>query len=180
MFTTERLILRSYVESDLDDLLRLWEDPLVQPLVTSDSVTLLGPKFKETIRAQIERATFGAIIALKETGEFMGQGAITVLEPKNRDGTFGICLLPKFWSNGYGTEATKFMVDHSFKWFNLNRMSLAVFGNNARAIAVYEKLGFIMEGRKRQAVWMDNRWEDLLTMGILRDEWERRCNERQG
>ncbi|KAG1729939.1 acyl-CoA N-acyltransferase [Suillus lakei] len=173
MLTTEHLILRSYVESDLDDLLRLWNDPLVQPFVTNDNVTLLGPKFKETLRNQMEQATFGAIIALKETGEFMGQGLVSILEPKNRDGTFGICLLPKFWSNGYGTEATKFMIDYSFKWFGLNRLSLGVFANNARAIAVYEKLGFVMEGRKRQAVWMDNRWEDVLTMGILRDEWER-------
>ncbi|KAG1776202.1 acyl-CoA N-acyltransferase [Suillus placidus] len=173
MLTTERLILRSYVENDLDDILCLWNDPLVQPLVTSDNVTLLGPKFKETLRAQMEQATFGAIIALKETGEFMGQGLVTVLEPKNRDGTFGICLHPKFWSNGYGTEATKFMIDYSFKWFGLNRLSLGVFANNARAIAVYEKLGFVMEGRKRQAVWMDDRWEDVLTMGILRDEWNR-------
>ncbi|KAG1749289.1 acyl-CoA N-acyltransferase [Suillus lakei] len=165
MLTTEHLILRSYVESDLDDLLRLWNDPLVQPFVTNDNVTLLGPKWRQ--------ATFGAIIALKETGEFMGQGLVSILEPKNRDGTFGICLLPKFWSNGYGTEATKFMIDYSFKWFGLNRLSLGVFANNARAIAVYEKLGFVMEGRKRQAVWMDNRWEDVLTMGILRDEWER-------
>ncbi|KAG2153009.1 acyl-CoA N-acyltransferase [Suillus bovinus] len=160
MLTTERLILRSYVESDLDDILRLWNDPLVQPLISNDNVTLLGPKFKETLRAQMERATFGAVISLKETEEFMGQGLVTVLEPKNRDGTFGICLLPKFWNNGYGTEATKFIIDYSFKWFGLNRISLG-------------KLGFVMEGRKRQAVWMDNQWEDILTMGILRDEWDR-------
>ncbi|OJA09327.1 hypothetical protein AZE42_05458 [Rhizopogon vesiculosus] len=172
MFTTERLILRPYVESDLDPLLCLWNDPLVQPLVTNESITLLGPKFKETLRAKIENATFGAIIVLKETGELVGQGSITVLEPKNRDGMLGICLLPQFWNNGYGTEATKFMIDHSFKWFGLNRLSLTVFANNARAIAVYEKLGFVMEGRKRQALWMDNRWEDVLSMGILREEWE--------
>ncbi|KAJ8588007.1 acyl-CoA N-acyltransferase [Rhizopogon salebrosus TDB-379] len=173
MFTTERLILRPYVENDLDDLLRLWNDPLVQPLVTKEGVTLLGPKFKDTLRAQMDQATFGAIIALKETGEFMGHGSVTVIQPKNRDGSFGICLLPKFWNSGYGTEAMKFMVDHSFKWFCLNRLSLGVLANNARAIAVYEKLGFVMEGRKRQAVWADNQWEDTLSMGILRDEWEK-------
>ncbi|KAG1797764.1 acyl-CoA N-acyltransferase [Suillus plorans] len=172
MLTTERLILRSYVESDLDDIHRLWNDPLVQPFIMNDTVTLLGPKFKEKIRLVMDQANFGAVIALKETGEFVGQGVITVSEPKNRDGTFGICLLPKFWSNGYGTEATKFMIDFSFKWFGLNRMSLGVFANNPRAIAVYEKVGFVIEGRKRQAVWIDNHWQDFLTMGILRDEWE--------
>jgi hypothetical protein len=81
----------------------------MQLLVASDNVTLLGPKFKETLRAQMEQATFDTIIALKEARESMDQGLVTVLESKNRDGTFRIYLLPKFWSNEYGTEATKFI-----------------------------------------------------------------------
>lgn len=68
----------------------------------------------------------------------MGQELVTVLESRNRDGTFRIYLLPKFWSNEYGTEATKLMIDYSFKWFGLNRLSLGVFANNARATAVYD------------------------------------------
>ena len=31
--------------------------------------------------------------------------------------------------------------------------------------------GFVIEGRKRACVWSNNRWEDVLLMGILRDEW---------
>jgi RimJ/RimL family protein N-acetyltransferase len=45
--------------------------------------------------------------------------------------------------------------------------------NDGRLMTLSEISGFVMEGRKRQAVWMDSRWEDSLTMGILRDEWER-------
>ncbi|KIJ62728.1 hypothetical protein HYDPIDRAFT_41856 [Hydnomerulius pinastri MD-312] len=171
MFTTNRLLLCPYTDADLNDLMRLWNDPLVQRLATTDELGPRGPRFKNTIRNHMDRAMFSAIIRLKETNEFMGQMTVHVLEQKNRDGTYGICLLPKFWSYGFGTEATQYIVDYSFRWLGLQRMSLTVFANNDRAIAVYQKAGFVMEGRKRACVWANNRWEDTLFMGVLRDEW---------
>jgi hypothetical protein len=36
--------------------------------------------------------------------------------------------------------------------------------------------GFVIEGRKRACVWLNNRWEDVLFMGILRDEWIERIS----
>ncbi|EIW81380.1 acyl-CoA N-acyltransferase, partial [Coniophora puteana RWD-64-598 SS2] len=165
-FQTDRLTLRAYTEADVDDLLRLWDDPLVQPLVSGEPLRPLGPAYKELLKKDMDDATFGTIITLTETGEFMGNGTVRVREPKNRDASIYIALLPRFWSKGYGTEATKFMVDHAFRWFGLHRVSLGVFGNNERAIAVYERLGFVMEGRKREALWMDNQWVDSLSMGV--------------
>lgn len=31
--------------------------------------------------------------------------------------------------------------------------------------------GFVEEGRKRQANWIDGKWEDVVSMGILKEEW---------
>lgn len=88
----------------------------------------------------MEKSIMSAIITLKETGEFIGQCRIWVDEPKNQDGMFGIAILPQFWDQGYGTEATKFMVDYAFHWLGLHRVSLSVTGGNKRAISVYEKM----------------------------------------
>ncbi|KIK97068.1 hypothetical protein PAXRUDRAFT_32013 [Paxillus rubicundulus Ve08.2h10] len=176
MFTTDRLLLCHYTEADLDDLMMLWNDPLVQHLASSSELASRGPQLNKYLHTQMDRATFGAIIRLKETGEFVGQVMVHVPQRMNRDGTYCICLLPKFWNNGYGTEVTMFIVDYSFRWIGLQRLSLTVFAGNDRAIAVYEKAGFIMEGRKRAAVWTNNRWEDVLFMGILRDEWIERIS----
>ncbi|EIW81358.1 acyl-CoA N-acyltransferase [Coniophora puteana RWD-64-598 SS2] len=170
-FQTERLTLRAYTEADLDDLLRLHDDPLVQPLITNEPIRPLGPTYREKLKKDLDSATFGAIITLTETGEFMGQGFVKIMESKNRDAVFGICLLPKFWSKGYGTEATKFLVDHAFRWYGMHRVSLMVWAVNDRAIGVYERLGFVIEGRKRESLWMENKWVDMLSMGVLRREW---------
>jgi len=71
---------------------------------------------------------------------------------------------------------TAFVVDYAFRWIGLQRLSLSVFASNQRAVAVYEKAGFVIEGRKRACVWSNDRWEDVLFMGILRDEWIERIS----
>ena len=139
MFATTRLLLCPYAEADLDDLLRLWSDPHVQPLMTTGNLAPLGPQFKKILRTQMESAVFAAIVRRRDTGEFMGQVVLHVPERKNRDGTYGVCLLPTFWNCGYGSEVTAFVVDYAFRWIELQRLSLSVLAGNERAVAVYEK-----------------------------------------
>ncbi|KAH0832161.1 acyl-CoA N-acyltransferase [Lanmaoa asiatica] len=141
MFATTRLLLCPYTEADLDDLMLLWNDPRIQSLMTTGEVASRTPQqqLKKRLREQMGSAVFGTIVRRRDTGEFMGQVVIHVLERKNRDGTYGICLLPRFWNCGYGSEATAFVVDYAFRWIGLQRLSLTVFACNERAVAVYEK-----------------------------------------
>ena len=139
MFATARLLLCPYTEADLDDLIALWSDPHIQSLTTTGGPTPHSPQFKKSLCAQMESAAFGAIVRHRDTGEFMGQLVLHVPERRHRDGTYGICLLPRFWNCGYGTEATTFVIDYTFRWIGLHRLSLSVFASNERAIAVYEK-----------------------------------------
>jgi RimJ/RimL family protein N-acetyltransferase len=51
MFDTERLVLRPFCESDLEDILGLWNEPLVQRGFALDNVVPRSPKFAEQVRA---------------------------------------------------------------------------------------------------------------------------------
>ena len=42
----------------------------------------------------------------------------------------------------------------------------------ARAIHVYERVGFRHEGTKREAYFRHGRYHDMLAMAILRSDWE--------
>ena len=61
-------------------------------------------------------------------------------EVKNRNGLLGICIREGCWDKGYGTETLKFVVDYTFRALGAHRLSLEVYGINARAIAVYERM----------------------------------------
>ena len=141
MFTTKRLVLRGFEDSDLNDLLALRNNAQVARRVTADPTIPHPTKYKEIIKTLAENSTIWFTIVLQETGEFMGYCNIRWIEPiKNRDGIFGISMLPKFWGIGYGTEATTFTVDHAFRALGIPRVSLNVFEGNEAAIAVYKKV----------------------------------------
>ena len=76
------------------------------------------------------------------------------------------------WNQGYGSEAMGLLLKHGFKTLNLNRIALDVYETNPRAIRSYEKTGFVHEGRKRQAMFKDGEYIDILIMSVLRSEWK--------
>ena len=75
------------------------------------------------------------------------------------------------WGHGYGTEAARLMLWLAFERIGLHRVGLSVFAFNERAIRSYEKAGFRVEGRLREAIARDGRYWDEIQMGVLRDEW---------
>ena len=78
------------------------------------------------------------------------------------------------WGRGLGTEATELMLEHAFERLGLHRVGLSVFSYNLRAIRAYEKAGFRIEGRQREAILRDGRYWDEIQMGVLVDEWVQR------
>ncbi len=91
----------------------------------------------------------------------------------NRGDTFvGISLGDRNdWNKGYGTDAMRLVVRYAFLELNLHRVSLSVFSYNPRAIRAYEKAGFRIEGRVRNALHREGqRWDEIF-MGVLRNDW---------
>ena len=84
-----------------------------------------------------------------------------------------------YWGRGYGTDTMRVLLRYAFTELNLFRVSLDVFSYNLRAVRSYEKAGFMVEGRQRQALCRDGQHHDLIFMGVLRDEWLRTINNDQ-
>ena len=79
---------------------------------------------------------------------------------------------PANWSQGYGLEATRMMAEYAFETLNLNRLQLHVFTGNQRAVKVYQKTGYKIEGTLRQAMFHLRQYCDFYVMGILAEDWE--------
>jgi diamine N-acetyltransferase len=108
----------------------------------------------------------------QEVWKLIGTWSFETIDWRNRSAEFGIMIGDKScWNKGYGTEAVRLLCQHGFNALNLNRIYLHVFENNPRAIRAYEKAGFIVEGRERQAEFKDGRFVDSLRMSLLRDEF---------
>jgi len=76
----------------------------------------------------------------------------------------GISVRKPYWGKGIGSmlmnEALRIAKEKGFK-----KIQLEVMANNERAIRLYEKFGFEIEGRKKKAILLDDEYVDLLVMG---------------
>jgi len=73
---------------------------------------------------------------------------------------------------GIGSFAARKMLEHAFFNMNLRRIELSVLSDNLRAQHVYEKIGFVREGTKREAKFKMGAFVDIYTYGILKDEFK--------
>jgi len=76
------------------------------------------------------------------------------------------------WGKSLGTEACGLLLRFGFVHLNLERIWLRVFARNAAAQRMYEKLGFAVEGRLRRHWRLQGVTDDVIVMGLLRDEWK--------
>jgi RimJ/RimL family protein N-acetyltransferase len=171
--TGERVVLRRHVSGNLAAFLRWYADPEVARLTRYQDGPMPRPEIERFFTA---RVVGGESLALaiheRETGRLIGTCAFSQLDADNGSALFHITIGEKdAWGLGYGTEATRLMVDHGFGTLRLHRIALSVFAFNERAIRTYVKAGFTIEGRAREAIRRDDRWWDELTMSILEDEW---------
>ncbi|KAM7197424.1 Acyl-CoA N-acyltransferase [Naviculisporaceae sp. PSN 640] len=84
----------------------------------------------------------------------------------------GVGIQEEYRRKGYGEEAIRWMVNWGFRWAGLHRIELGVISYNTSAMGLYDKVGFKKEGVKRECVFMDGKWFDMVEFGMLEGEWE--------
>lgn len=110
-------------------------------------------------------------IIFGNTEELIGLVSLVDIDFINQSAEFHIMIGDTEKQNkGVGTFAVKAMLYHAFYNMNLQRIELSVLDTNERAKHLYEKCGFICEGRKRKAKYKDGKFVDLLMYSALRDE----------
>lgn len=85
---------------------------------------------------------------------------------------------PTRLGQGLGSEAIGLVQGYAFNVLALHRLSIRVVAYNHRAIRAYEKCGFVLEGREREAALVDGQWHDDVMMGILDREYAQLCARR--
>lgn len=111
-------------------------------------------------------------IVLKKGDRLIGNVGLHRIDRVNRCAWLGIAIGdPEMVSKGLGTEALRLMVEYGFRTQNLHRIELQVHEFNERALAAYQKIGFVEEGRRREAVYSGGKYHDSILLSILKDEW---------
>lgn len=99
---------------------------------------------------------------------FLGEAVINEFDPANESANYRVALAdPSVYGKGYGTEVTQLVVEYALDTVGIHRLSLEVYEFNPRAQRTYEKCGFVLEGRLRDALLWDGERRHSLVMSIL-------------
>lgn len=114
----------------------------------------------------------GLKFAIEADNKFIGQCSLFNQNKIAQTAELGIGIGDKaYWGRGYGREAINLLLEFGFQKHNIRRIYLRVEARNERAIKAYKGCGFVEEGRLREHVWNNGRYDDLVFMGVLRQEW---------
>jgi RimJ/RimL family protein N-acetyltransferase len=81
-------------------------------------------------------------------------------------GEFGVSVLRAWWGRGVARALLEQMLAWARASGVVRKINLRVRVDNTRAIALYERLGFVHEGRTTRELWVDDAFHDSLLMGI--------------
>jgi RimJ/RimL family protein N-acetyltransferase len=169
--TGKRVVLRPLTVADVPAVLATGVDPDVRQL-TGTHRRFTTQQVRDAITdwtARDDRIDMAVIE--KATGDYAGEVALNQLDPDNLSCTFRIALNSRHTNAGLGTETTRLMLSYAFDTIGVHRVELDVFAFNPRARRVYEKVGFVYEGTRRQALRWRGEWVDALVMAMLVDDW---------
>jgi len=146
----ERVLLRPLASSDLRRCVKWFSDPQIIRFLGRDAPVTLAEE--ERWFRDYERRThkIDRVHRKAEVGIVIGE--------------------PSFWSQGYGTEAMRVVLQYGFDGLGLNKISLDVLEYNTRALRTYERLGFQREGVHREDIYKDGRFVNVMRMSILARE----------
>jgi RimJ/RimL family protein N-acetyltransferase len=137
----------------------------VRPLALSQVKKEYEPRdgeapFRFLIQARATQSTVG-FIRLQTVGWSHGFSALEVGigEPAERN-------------QGYGSEALSLMLRFAFDELNLHRVGAVVPGYNDGALRFFQRAGFVVEARRRDALHRFGRRWEAIHLGMLSSEWQ--------
>ncbi|MGH4008965.1 MAG: GNAT family N-acetyltransferase [Pseudonocardiaceae bacterium] len=145
------------------DVMRWMDDGYAQPL------TQVKKWMEERPRNTYGDVLFG--IEVLTDAQLISLVRLRDAEPETGCAKLDIYLGEKeSWRRGYATDAMRTICRYGFEKMRLHKITLSVVTENHAAHHVYQKVGFVDEGRLRQVFRRDGQWYDMFTMGLLEGE----------
>ncbi len=178
----ELVVLRPFTAADIEAMGPVLADPEVlrltgsvrttAELVASPVLDERGRHWYETRAEQTDRLDLAVVD--RASDRCVGEVVLNQWRPEDRCCNFRVLIGPEGRDRGLGSEATRMLLDYAFSRTDLHRIELDVYAFNPRAQHVYERAGFVVEGRRRDAFFFDDVPVDEIIMAVLRPEWAQR------
>lgn len=178
-FSTQRLLLRQMVETDIDSVF--------EGLSRPEMIQYYGVSYSSLDETRVQMNWFRQIweegsgvwwaICQKENAhKLIGAIGFNGKHAVHKQAEIGYWLLPEYQQQGFMKEAAYPAIDYAFNEFGLHRIYAMVETPNKASSKLLLNLGFTFEGCKRETEWKNGRFIDLYWFGLLAYEWAKQQN----
>ncbi len=170
----DRIILRPLERRDLTSEYLQW---LNDEDVTRFNSHATFPNTEDKMEAyfkSVQDTTKNVVLAITDlqTGKHVGNVALQQLNWVSHSAEFAILLGDKnFWGKGIGEEAAFLIVKYGFERLNLHRIYCGTIDGNNGMVKLASKLKMKEEGRRREAIYKNGKYLDVIEYGVLKSEF---------
>ncbi|MBD1903690.1 GNAT family N-acetyltransferase [Coleofasciculus sp. FACHB-125] len=162
------MFIRAFEMSDWEDVSELFLQPKCR------WGTLQMPyQSRDEIKKKLESPSTGmyrlvAVVNQEQKQKVVGLVSLhTFGGRRNHVGELGMLVHDDYQNQRIGSALMESVIDLAEKWLNLKRIELTVYTDNANAIHLYEKYGFVIEGTFRKYAFRSGTYVDAHAMARI-------------
>lgn len=142
------------------NVMRYWFE---EPYETFAELTAL---YEEHIHDQRERR-----FVVERAGIKAGLVELVEIDHIHRRAEFQIIIAPDHQGRGIASHVTRLAMDYGFSVLNLYKIYLIVDKENLKAIHIYERMGFEVEGVLRHEFFINGQYRDVTRMCLFQHDF---------
>jgi RimJ/RimL family protein N-acetyltransferase len=149
MLETERLTIRRFEETDVDQVAQMRGDKDVMRFIREPQDRDGAAEWMNFVSSRWETKNVGLCALIeKRTGEFVGWCGLWILV-ETGETEVGYAVAKRFWGRGFAVEASKAFLEYGFKNLDLQKIVAVTHPKNTNSRRVMEKLGMNYVGTGR-------------------------------
>lgn len=171
---TERLRLRPLTTEDVDGPYLDWfNDPEVCRFNGHYVYPYTREMALEFVAGLAASPDLVLAVTMREAGVHIGNVALQEVDRLHRTAEFAIVMGDKdHWGKGLAFEAASALLQHGFHAMNLHRVAAGTLAENAAMRRLAGRLGMQEEGTRRQALFKNGSYHDVVEFGLLASEFQ--------
>lgn len=148
MIKTERIVLRQFVPSDLENVFKGLSHPEVIKYYGVSYDSIESTQQQLNFFSDLEKSGTGIwwAVCAANSGEFYGACGFSSMSHEHKKAEFGLWLLPDYWGKGVMREAMPVVCNYGFTELDLHRIEAFVESENFNCKRVLLHQGFNLEG----------------------------------
>ena len=167
-----RVILRAIEKKDCKMICEMFNDPEMEKSVVGWAFPISEFAQERWLDNHYnDQSNLRFVIETKEDGA-VGIATLTGIDWKNRHATHGIKLASNAQrGKGIGTDTVMAIMKYAFDELGLHRLESTRFATNTASKKLFEKCGWLEEGIKKECVYKNGEYKDLVLIRILDSEY---------